>query len=163
MVSIFYFHPYLGKVPILTNFIKLGWNHQPVLNLYIRVIFHNIHPWSFTTSTRFPMQIGRSQHLKRTQVCPKQGIGPPTFLFFFGWDWNPQSYSGNGFGFLGIHSCYGGRFTSPTFRTYFPSSEEKLWMFFFFFGPGVYEMSASHSHWRFVRGYDKPRLMGMAN
>ena len=30
MVSnIFYFHPYLGKVPILTNIFQLGWfNHQ---------------------------------------------------------------------------------------------------------------------------------------
>ena len=29
MVSnIFYFHPYLGKIPILTNIFQLGWNHQ---------------------------------------------------------------------------------------------------------------------------------------
>ena len=29
MVSnIFYFHPYLGKIPILTNMFQLGWNHQ---------------------------------------------------------------------------------------------------------------------------------------
>ena len=26
----FYFHPYLGKIPILTNIFQLGWNHQPV-------------------------------------------------------------------------------------------------------------------------------------
>ena len=31
MVSnIFYFHPYLGKIPILTNIFQLGWNHQVV-------------------------------------------------------------------------------------------------------------------------------------
>ena len=31
MVSnIFYFHPYLGKIPILTNIFQLGWNHQLV-------------------------------------------------------------------------------------------------------------------------------------
>ena len=30
MVSnIFYFHPYLGKIPILTNIFEMGWNHQP--------------------------------------------------------------------------------------------------------------------------------------
>ena len=30
MVSnIFYFHPYLGKIPILTNIFQRGWNHQP--------------------------------------------------------------------------------------------------------------------------------------
>ena len=27
----FYFHPYLGKIPILTNIFQMGWNHQPVL------------------------------------------------------------------------------------------------------------------------------------
>ena len=31
MVSnIFYFHPYLGKIPILTNIFQWGWNHQLV-------------------------------------------------------------------------------------------------------------------------------------
>ena len=30
MVSnIFYFHPYLGKIPILTNIFEMCWNHQP--------------------------------------------------------------------------------------------------------------------------------------
>ena len=24
----FYFHPYLGKIPILTNIFQMGWNHQ---------------------------------------------------------------------------------------------------------------------------------------
>ena len=24
----FYFHPYLGKIPIVTNFFQMGWNHQ---------------------------------------------------------------------------------------------------------------------------------------
>ena len=24
----FYFHPYLGKIPILTNIFQGGWNHQ---------------------------------------------------------------------------------------------------------------------------------------
>ena len=31
MVSkIFYFHPYFGKIPNLTNIFQRGWNHQPV-------------------------------------------------------------------------------------------------------------------------------------
>ena len=25
-----YFHPYLGKITILTNIFQMGWNHQPV-------------------------------------------------------------------------------------------------------------------------------------
>ena len=28
--NIFYFHPYLGKIPILANIFQMGWNHQPV-------------------------------------------------------------------------------------------------------------------------------------
>ena len=36
-------------------------------------------------------------------VCPKKGIGPPTFLFW-GRDWNPQSYSREGSGSLGINN-----------------------------------------------------------
>ena len=27
----FYFHPYLGKIPILTNTFQMGWNHQPLI------------------------------------------------------------------------------------------------------------------------------------
>ena len=26
--NIFYFHPHLGKIPILTNFFQMGWNHH---------------------------------------------------------------------------------------------------------------------------------------
>ena len=28
--NIFYFHPYLGKIPMLTNILQMGWNHQLV-------------------------------------------------------------------------------------------------------------------------------------
>ena len=31
--KIFYFHPYLGKIPILTNIFQMGWNHQPVYDV----------------------------------------------------------------------------------------------------------------------------------
>ena len=27
----FYFHPYFGKIPILTNIFQMGWNHLPVV------------------------------------------------------------------------------------------------------------------------------------
>ena len=30
--KIFYFHLYLGKIPILTNIFQRGWNHQ--LDMY---------------------------------------------------------------------------------------------------------------------------------
>ena len=28
--NIFYFHPYLGKIPILTNIFQMDWSHQLV-------------------------------------------------------------------------------------------------------------------------------------
>ena len=28
--NMFYFHPYLGKIPILTDIFQMGWNHQLV-------------------------------------------------------------------------------------------------------------------------------------
>ena len=33
--NIFHLHPYLGKIPILTNMFQRGWNHQPVVFLEI--------------------------------------------------------------------------------------------------------------------------------
>ena len=29
--NIFYFHLYLGKIPMLTNIFQMGWNHQLVM------------------------------------------------------------------------------------------------------------------------------------
>ena len=31
----FYFHPHLGKIPILTNIFQRGWNHQLVVFRWI--------------------------------------------------------------------------------------------------------------------------------
>ena len=42
--NIVYFHPYLGKIPILTNIFQRGWNHQPVF-VCISIIF--ISTWSW--------------------------------------------------------------------------------------------------------------------
>ena len=36
----------------------------------------------------------------RIQVCPKEGINPTILLW--GWDWDHQSYSREGSGFLGL-------------------------------------------------------------
>ena len=47
----FYFHPFLGKIPILTNIFQLGWNHQPVILVFWRVFdvkFNNpVKSWDF--------------------------------------------------------------------------------------------------------------------
>ena len=37
----FYVHPYLGKIPILTNIFQRGWNHQLVVSWW-RVFWGNI-------------------------------------------------------------------------------------------------------------------------
>ena len=39
----FYFHPYLGKIPILTNIFQMGWNHQPVYGFHVGK--YTIVPW----------------------------------------------------------------------------------------------------------------------
>ena len=35
--NIFYVHPYLGKIPILTNIFQMGWNHQLVIYCKCRI------------------------------------------------------------------------------------------------------------------------------
>ena len=34
-----YVHPYLGKIPILTNIFQMGWNHQPAMVFVYFVVF----------------------------------------------------------------------------------------------------------------------------
>ena len=47
VVSIcFYFHPYLGKIPMLTNIFQMGWNHQ--LDI---VVWHLFDENSFLSSS----------------------------------------------------------------------------------------------------------------
>ena len=40
----------------------------------------------------------------RIQVCPKKGINPTILLW--GWDWDHQTYSREGYGSLGIYIIY---------------------------------------------------------
>ena len=37
--NIFYFQPYLGKIPILTNIFQMGWNHQLAKNVFFAGMF----------------------------------------------------------------------------------------------------------------------------
>jgi len=45
--NIFYFHPYLGKIPILTNIFEGGWNHQlgGVVGPYLELEFGALFVW----------------------------------------------------------------------------------------------------------------------
>ena len=48
MVSnIFHFHPYLGKIPSLTNIFQRGWNHQPVEILYDIIEYYRLDSFCF--------------------------------------------------------------------------------------------------------------------
>ena len=48
--NIFYFHPYLGKIPILTNIFQMGWNHQldmyVILYRFVGEIINSTNHWS---------------------------------------------------------------------------------------------------------------------
>ena len=49
--NIFCFHPYLGKIPILTNIFQRGWNHQLVMHS-LWVWMHNSSSHAFGTHAR---------------------------------------------------------------------------------------------------------------
>ena len=53
--KILYFHPYLGKIPILTNIFQMGWNHQPdkVSQTYEVVNLQEFWTINSTTLTQF--------------------------------------------------------------------------------------------------------------
>ena len=53
--NIFYFHPYWGKIPILTNISQRGWNHQLdeaflVVNLWRSILMFYF--WFLQKTTR---------------------------------------------------------------------------------------------------------------
>ena len=58
--KIFYFHPYLGKILILTNIFQMGWNHQLGIWLLNLNLHHKLHAW-----------------LHRGHFDGTQGIDPP--------------------------------------------------------------------------------------
>ena len=67
MVSnIFNFHPYLGKIPILTNIFQLGWNHQP------DQIYDDL--WIFGLSTA---HLGQASALGAAALPPLQRLYVP--------------------------------------------------------------------------------------
>ena len=44
--NIFYLHPYLGKIPILTNIFQLGWNHQLESDVSKHDLWTNVGSWN---------------------------------------------------------------------------------------------------------------------
>ena len=43
--NIFYFHPYLGKIPILTHIFQMGWKHQLVVHLFSAIYMGSFTPF----------------------------------------------------------------------------------------------------------------------
>ena len=67
--NIFYFHPYFGKIPILTNVSKGGWNHQllrinPTVSDLLEVIWLTFyHGKSLPASSNWPFDSPNGGHL----------------------------------------------------------------------------------------------------
>ena len=55
---IFYFHPYLGKISILTNIFQMGWNHQPVM-VFLPILSHIRYPAA--TSRQVPQDLANDK------------------------------------------------------------------------------------------------------
>ena len=97
--NIFYFHPYLGKIPKLTSIVQRVWNHQLVF--FFRPLLIVTSKWAFWMTirskwrTRWALStkqffVGNKKRLAnmnalRIQVCPKNpivgmGLGPSNLL-----------------------------------------------------------------------------------
>ena len=61
--KIFYFHPYLGKIPNLTNLFQMGWNHQLELN-YRTYTCNQLNVFS---TVFFPYEFWSSKNRSATQ------------------------------------------------------------------------------------------------
>ena len=72
--NIFYFHPYLGKIPILTNIFQMGWNHQSDWDLFfLRFFFWLVGLVNWRENGPSPMKI---HPLCRSWVFPKKNPAP---------------------------------------------------------------------------------------
>ena len=71
----FNFHPYLGKIPILTNIFRMGWNHQ----LEKLDEFHHMLPY------KPPMVLQETEETKEAEeveAVPEAGfVWSPCFFF----------------------------------------------------------------------------------
>ena len=66
MVSnIFYVHPYLGKIPILTHIFQMGWSHQ--LD-YSRILVHSQDFFELLASLGFSFLYERNITFKQKSV-----------------------------------------------------------------------------------------------
>ena len=79
--NVFYFHPYLGKIPILTNIFQMGWNHQPVM----LVSGGGFCSLSLPTSE----VAARKVWYHSNRACHRFSTWDPKKTGFLGWNKNP--------------------------------------------------------------------------
>ena len=77
--TIFYFHPYLGKIPILTNIFQMGWNQQPEDSFkdFKVILADSIQPsssWIFCFASQFCLKIASSI------VCSRRNLATRVFV-----------------------------------------------------------------------------------
>ena len=81
---IFYFHPYLGKLPVWTHIFRMGWfNHQPekLLNImWIVQSFFYVPHWCFVTFSDFLRAIFISSHFTGPEKSEPPGFSRPPKL-----------------------------------------------------------------------------------
>ena len=93
MVSnISYFHPYLGKIPILTNIFQIGWNHQLEDDPSIFPKLQGLGQLGSCGSTAVGAQLPLHSH-----QCPEKAL--PMVRGFFRWGATCQE-KGGGWNFL---------------------------------------------------------------
>ena len=94
--DIFYVHPYLGKIPILTNIFQMGWNHQPGIFLasyfnrqfnppqprcrpfVVLVMSWSIHGWMATVKVWRALGFSKKNHGKTLDFLWKWWV----FMFY---------------------------------------------------------------------------------
>ena len=126
----FYFHPYLGKIPILTNIFRMGWNHQ----LEKLDEFHHMLPY------KPPMVLQETEETKEAEeveAVPEAGfLWSPCFFFCWfqmslrlhGISWGVKttcfkapgvSLGGSGVSIGGVRSLRGGYYWRGCFFSFF--------------------------------------------
>ena len=76
-------------------------NRHPAMRRSSPGISRTLDPFFlFKSSNKFENSLGIQSYSLRIQICPKKGINPTILLW--GWDWDHQTYSREGYGSLGI-------------------------------------------------------------
>ena len=89
-----YFHPYLGKIPILTNIFQMGWNHQLEYNQLFTCFdrTNSIIPWFVGTQKNLMTRsiVQRHRFLKVARTMLRHWL--PWHIFVWRWGRNLMSW-----------------------------------------------------------------------